>query len=372
MDVNDVIDCPEAQGFAPGRGKSVEPAGGAGSSVRMVRSASSRPELLLADAVEAFLRSRRAGGCTSQTLRTYAANLERFLKAMGLKSLEGTTRQDIEGYLEDLRPRMRPISAHQHYRTLRTFFRWCVRTGHLAADPMAAITMRAPKTLPRVPADDEVQALILACSDTLEGVRNRALVTLLADSALRKEEARRLRVGDVNLRTRLVRVLQGKGQKDGVTFFGEAAASALRQWLRVHPDPRPEAFLFVRAGGDQLGAYAFNRILHRLSRRAGLVRPIGPHALRHYAATALHRQTGNLDLVRRVLRHETLSMALRYAQLSQTEVAAKFAAASPMDYLRGALPHRRAQTRTRLANPARSLVGGPLALGPFPLKREMP
>ena len=326
-----------------------------------VRSACSTPALLLADAVEDFLHSRRAGGCTSQTLRTYAANLERFLKAFGLRSLEAITRQDVEGYLEDLLQRMRPISAHQHYRTLRTFFRWCVRTGHLAVDPMAAITMRAPKTLPRVPADDAVQALLLACSDTLEGVRNRALVTLLADSALRKEEARRLRVGDVDLRTRLVRVLQGKGQKDGVTFFGEAAASALRDWLRVHPDPRPEAFLFVRAGGDQLGVYAINRILRRLSRRAGLVRPIGPHALRHYAATALHRQTGDLDLVRRVLRHATLAMALRYAQLTQAEVAAKFAAASPMDHLRGAL--RRAQMRTRLAKPPRSLVGGPSLLG---------
>lgn len=311
--------------------------------------------LPLADAVEDFLRSRRASGCTAQTMRTYAANLERFLKAAGGKSLGGITRQDVEGYLEELRSRMRPISAHQHYRTLRTFFRWCVRTGHLTDDPMAAITMKAPKTLPRVPADDAVQALLLACPDTFEGVRNRALVTLLADSALRKEEARRLRVGDVDLRTRQVWVHQGKCRKDGVTFFGEAAASALREWLHVHPDPRPEAFLFVRAGGDQLGAYAFNRILRRLSRRAGLVRPIGPHALRHYAATALHRQTGDLDLVRRVLRHETLAMALRYAQLTQTEVAAKFAAASPMDHLRGALPHRRAQTRTRLAKPPRSL-----------------
>jgi integrase len=48
-----------------------------------------------------------------------------------------------------------------------------------------------------------------------------------------------------------------------------------------------------------------------LSKRAGLSVKVGPHALRHYAATAILRRTGDLELVRRVLRHETLTMALR-------------------------------------------------------------
>lgn len=54
---------------------------------------------------------------------------------------------------------------------------------------------------------------------------------------------------------------------------------------------------------------------------------------RHYAATAILRRTGDLELVRRVLRHSTLAMALRYATLTQTEIAAKFERASPLDHL---------------------------------------
>lgn len=75
-------------------------------------------------------------------------------------------------------------------------------------------------------------------------------------------------------------------------------------------------------------------ILPHLSRRARLPRKIGPHALRHYAATAILRQTGDLELVRQVLRHESLAMALRYARLTKPDVSAKFRRASPLDNLR--------------------------------------
>jgi site-specific recombinase XerD len=160
------------------------------------------------------------------------------------------------------------------------------------------------------------------------------MIALLADSGLRKEEARLLRIGDVDLASRTIRVRQGKGLRDGVAFIGEVTASVLRSWLMVHPEPRPESFLLVRRDGLLLGPWAIARILHRISSRARLERSVGPHALRHYAATAILRRTGDLELVRRMLRHSTLAMALRYAILTQTEIAAKFAAASPMDHLR--------------------------------------
>ncbi|MDR7520782.1 MAG: tyrosine-type recombinase/integrase [Armatimonadota bacterium] len=292
------------------------------------------PDLL--DAVAAFLRSREALGCTAATLRTYAADLDRFCRSSGAANLADLTPEALEGYLPGLREHMKPISAYRHYRTLRTFCRWCHRTARTATDPMAGMTMRAPKTLPRVPSDEDVRALLAACPNTPEGRRNRLMVALLADSGLRREELRRLRLADVDLQTRTLRIRQGKGRKDGLGFFGEATASLLRAWLAVHPDPRAGCFVFVTGDGAPLGPSGGNRILRRLSQRAGLERPVGPHALRHYAATAIWRRSGDLELVRRVLRHETLTMALRYVAVSQADLAAKYAIASPMDYLREA------------------------------------
>lgn len=312
------------------------------------------PATPLAEAIRAFILRRQALGATVATLRTYTQDLQRFTERSGVADLTGLTAGVLDRYLAELRERMKPISAHRHYRALRTFCRWCVRTGRLAADPMADLVMRVPKTLPRVPDDEAVRRLLVACPDTLEGRRNRALIALVADAALRKEELRRLTIADLDFTARMIRVQAGKGQRDGVAFFGDATAAFVRAWLAVHPDPRPAAILFVTREGIPLGPWAVARILHRLSHRAGLERPIGPHALRHYAATALLRRTGDLELVRRVLRHTTLAMALRYATLTQTEIAAKFQHASPLDRLwaaRGVGSKRTPSGLLRLGSP---------------------
>jgi len=314
----------------------------------------------LVDTIRAFLLSREVSNVSSATLRTYGFVLDRFCRAGSIRTLAEVTTEAVEHHLIALRGRMKPISVHKHFRTLRTFCRWCERTGRSQADPMLGLTMRLPKTLPRVPSDEDVRALLQACAKTLEGLRNRTLIALAADSGLRKEELRRLRIGDLDFTTRAIRVHAGKGQKDGVTFFGETTASLLRSWLAVHPAGGPMGFLFCTREGVQLGSSAFVRILYRLSVRAGLSHRFGPHALRHYAATAILRRTGDLELVRRVLRHETLTMALRYVALAQTEVAAKYQRASPLDHLRSG-PKARGNLQDGSTTVGNRLVGAPSA-----------
>ncbi len=194
--------------------------------------------------------------------------------------------------------------------------------------------MLVPHTLPRVPEDDDVRRLLAACSDTFEGRRSKALIALLADSGLRISEAPRLRIEDLNFAVRTIAVRGGKGGKDDVGFFGAEAAHCIRAWVSNRRDAHLEDFLFCTRQGRSLTRIHAPHVLHRLSVRAGLPRKIGPHALRHYAATAILRQTGDLELVRQVLRHESLAMALRYARLTRPDVSAKFRRASPLDNLR--------------------------------------
>ena len=120
----------------------------------------------LGDAFEAFLAYGDACGHTVATRRTYAGALARFQAATALQNIADLTPAAIEHYLAGVRSRIRPVSAHQAYRTLGTFTRWCTRTGRLAADPMAGLVMRAPKTLPRVPDDNAVSRLLAACPAT--------------------------------------------------------------------------------------------------------------------------------------------------------------------------------------------------------------
>jgi site-specific recombinase XerD len=265
----------------------------------------------------------------------YEANLARFQRDCGVEALQDATPLVIQRHLTRLREAgLRPVSVHQHFVCLRAFLSWCVESGLLADHPMRGMKMRVPRTLPRVPEDVEVQRLLGVCQETVEGKRNAALVALLADSGLRISEALRLRVEDVRFAERTVQVRGGKGGKDGVGHFGAEAAHRLRVYLQARPQTRPEDFLFTLDGERPLRRDYACHLLHKLSRRAGLARKVGPHALRHYAATSLLRQTGDLELVRQVLRHETLHMALKYAHLARPDVARKFRRASPLDNLR--------------------------------------
>jgi len=285
------------------------------------------------DTVEMFLANRRATGCSGRTLDVYGWNLRRAEAAMGWP-LTARGSVEIERYLASLHGRMKPVSVHQVFRTLRTFFTWSVQAGLIQESPMRGLTMKSPKTLPRVPSDDAVRALLAACPNTFEGLRNRAIVALLADSGLRIGEALRLRIADVNFASLTILVRGGKGGKDGVGHFDLDAAHALRRWLMLRRGLAADDYVFADRQGRPLSRKHGTHILHRLSKCAGLDPKIGPHQLRHYAATSILRQTGDLELVRRVLRHESLTMALRYTHLTATDVSAKFRRASPLNNLR--------------------------------------
>ncbi|MDR7418946.1 MAG: tyrosine-type recombinase/integrase [Armatimonadota bacterium] len=286
------------------------------------------------EAVEAFLLSRQVMGCTEATLGYYRETLHRFSR--NLRTLDACDTPAVQGYLTRLRgDGLAAVSVHKHFRALRCFFGWATEAEVLPQNPMRGLTMKAPKTLPRVPEDATVRGLFAACDpETFEGKRNRALIAVLADSELRIGEALRLRVEDVNLAARTLNVRAGKGQKDSVGFFGAETAQHVRAWLNRRRDAKPEDYLFCDQQGRSLTRHAAAKILHRLSVRAGLPRKVGPHALRHYAATSILKQTGDLELVRQVLRHESLAMALRYAHLTKPDVSAKFRRASPLDNLR--------------------------------------
>jgi site-specific recombinase XerD len=220
--------------------------------------------------------------------------------------------------------RERDVSAstvHQAYRSLKPFCRWCTATGALGRNPLAGFSIRTPKTLPQVPSEDELRAILGCCGDRLEGRRNRALVLVLADAGLRAAEIARLVVEDWNPSQRSLFV-RGKGGKDRVAFLSPVTTRALREYLEARRTWRAEDYLFASRDGRPLKPRHLVQILHRLSTRAGLAdhRRLHPHALRHLAATTWLRHGMGLDEVRRLLGHASLQTTLRYSSLVSTDV----------------------------------------------------
>jgi site-specific recombinase XerD len=243
----------------------------------------------------------------------------------------------MRGFFAGLQARGLSASRqHQAYRTLRTFVRWAAEVGVLAENPLRGFIMRTPNTLPDVPTEDELRAVLGACAETLEGVRNRALILVLADAGLRAGEVIRLLVEDWRPTDRGLFVRSGKGRKDRVAFIGPTTTRALKAWLARHPVPSLETFLFTDRQARPLQHRHFVQILHRLSTKAGLAsrRRLHPHSLRHFAATSWLRGGVGLDEVRRLLGHESLNTTLRYSNLVGADLQQAHKQASALERLR--------------------------------------
>ncbi|HLJ58962.1 MAG TPA: tyrosine-type recombinase/integrase, partial [bacterium] len=231
--------------------------------------------------------------------------------------------------------RLAPNSLHQCYRTVKTFTRWCLALGVLRRNPLDGFVLKTPRTLPSVPSPEDVAALLKRCPATgFIGLRARAIVLFLADSGVRQSELRHLMIEHVDVSARTALVRGGKGAKDRPVVFGPITARALRQWLAVHPYPHPESPLFCAKNGNPIQKRNLVHTLHRLSISAKLARKVGPHALRHFAATSWLRHGVGLDQVRRLLGHSSLQTTLRYSSLVATDLKAAHKEASAVEKMR--------------------------------------
>jgi len=309
----------------------------------------------LRDAIRAFhdhLALNR--NASEHTVRNYEADLVQFLYFLGAST--GTPRHAltpahvsgdaIRGFLGQLHARGNSrASTARRISAIRSFARYLRREGLIDDDPAALVgNPRREQRVPQVLTVDEVTALI-ETPDTATplGRRDRAILELFYASGLRLSELVALDVEDVNLSTRMVRVM-GKGRKERLVPCHQRAADAVLAWLKdrvglVEPaeaSSRPsgrrggrEDPLFVNYRGTRLTP----RSVHRLvARHVGLCTTrygISPHALRHSFATHLLERGADLRAIQELLGHVELSTTQRYTQVNVQHLLDVYRAAHP-------------------------------------------
>src|SRR2546428_5542359 len=126
----------------------------------------------LGELAEAFLLSKRVSGCSESTLGIYHLWLSRFIREVGHTDSLATHR-----FVAAWQERgLKPATLQRGVRALRVFFRWCVSMSSLPDDPFRGVTIRLPKTLPQVPTEEELRAVLSHCGDGFQGRRNRVLI----------------------------------------------------------------------------------------------------------------------------------------------------------------------------------------------------
>jgi integrase/recombinase XerC len=286
------------------------------------------------DSFQAYVADERR--FSPRTVLAYRTDLDRFAdfwekefanENAGKTSLSKIDTLAVRSYLAHLhRARLSNRSLARHLSTLRSFFRWACREGHLEKNPARGLpSPRIPRTLPRALTLADTERLLEpdGGEETLLPERERALFELLYATGLRVSEAAGLDLEDVDFSARLVRVT-GKGSRERIVPFGETAAEALREYLPVRAalrraveddDPEPGEPLFVNARGGRLTTRSMARLLKRRLRAAGLPEEISPHALRHTFATHLLQAGADLRAIQELLGHASLSTTQKYTHL---------------------------------------------------------
>ena len=171
------------------------------------------------------------------------------------------------------------------------------------------------KLPPEVLIPDEVVALMGACSKRAPtGLRNQALIVVLWRGGLRIGEALALRPKDLDPRQGTIRVLNGKGSKSRVVGLDAGAWAVIQRWM----DKRRELgihghrALFCTLQGKPLQATYVRSLLPRLARKAGIVKRVHPHGLRHTHACELRAEGVDVGIISKQLGHSSIATTARY------------------------------------------------------------
>jgi integrase/recombinase XerC len=296
---------------------------------------------------ESYLADERR--FSPRTVLAYQTDLERFVEFWEREFGEGPAAKTrlsavdglaVRSYMAALhRAGLKNRSIARHLSTLRSFFRWACREGHLEKSPAAGLpSPKTPRTLPRALSLADTESLLAKGEEDSVPQRERALFELLYAAGLRVSEAAGLDVEDVDLSSRLVRVV-GKGSRERIVPFGEEAEDALRSYLPVRAalrhaarggDPATEGEpLFVNRRGGRLTTRSMARLLKRRLRAAGLPADISPHALRHTFATHLLEAGADLRSIQELLGHASLSTTQKYTHLDAAHLDAVYRHAHP-------------------------------------------
>jgi site-specific recombinase XerD len=275
---------------------------------------------------QSFERMLRAENLATASVTLYVGGVRYFadyLEAHGMPtSVERITREHVEAYIVHVVSTRAANTAATAYRSLRRFFGWLVEEGEIARSPMERIRQpTVPETPVPVLSKEQIRRLFKVCEGPdFADRRDLAILKLLADSGLRRQELAGLKVSDVDFTEGIVWVM-GKGRRPRAAPFGRKTARTLDRYLRArarHPHADAPELWLGRKG--PLGEGSVWRICVDRGREAGIPN-FYPHVLRHSVAHHWRQEGGDDDSLMRLLGWRSRAMLHRYGSSAADERA---------------------------------------------------
>lgn len=276
---------------------------------------------LLSDFIS-YIRSEK--GLSSHSIEAYQRDISYFLQGF----VPPFHQEQVIQHLASLKSQnYASASMARALMALKVFFRFLYREGVNETDITLAI--ESPKLwqlIPEILTIEEVERLLQApVPMDYTQARDRAILELLYASGLRVSELCELKiysVDDVSVK------VFGKGKKERVVPVGKKALEAIDTYL-TYRDQFSSEILFLSVKGKSLDRATIWRIVKHYAKKAGIVKSISPHTLRHSFATHLLEMGADLRIIQEMLGHASIATTDRYTHLTTSHLSESFSRFHP-------------------------------------------
>ncbi len=266
-------------------------------------------------------------GVSIKTAENYSLYLERFAQFIDETPLEQISPAQISKYriwlarfVNEQGLSLGKATQGYHLIALREFLRYLSKKD---IKTITAEKIELPKSkrreLETLSVDEVRQMLQVWNQSNQASLRNQAILELLFSSGLRVSELVSLDVARVNLKTREFSV-RGKGSKDRLVFVSERASEAIKNYLSLRGDSDPRAPLFVSDSGSRLTTRSIQRIVAGSALKAGIVKKVTPHTMRHSFATSMLRKGADIRSVQSLLGHSNIATTQIYTHVADVHL----------------------------------------------------
>ena len=289
------------------------------------------------DAFYDFLTGiKRYSEATAEAYMSDLRAFDAFLNREDFGLFTNVSRRVAKFYVAELSDHYQARSIARKISTLRSFYHHLIEENHMDVHPFLEVKLPRPgKALPKFVYPEEIDSIMASIDMSSDkGMRDYTIIEALYASGMRVGELVQLKVSDVNLEQKTMR-LHGKGNKDRIIPIGERLSDTLDTYIQrsrhalVRKKDKDHKMIFVNMHGNPLTTRGVRYILKEILTHAGSMLNMSPHTLRHTFASHLLSNGADLRSVQEMLGHSSISSTQIYTDISKKDLRDKYMNAHP-------------------------------------------
>ena len=278
-----------------------------------------------------FLNYIKNKNYSNYTINSYNKDLDNFYVYLNQNNTEikKVNYKFLRGYLTVLYDKKySKKTIARNISTLKSFFKYLKKENIIKSNPMNLIkTPKIDKKLPKfLNYDDLEKILSIPDTTTFLGKRNALILELLYSTGVRVSELVNIKLNDIDLSEEKILIL-GKGNKERYVLFGSKAKEKMLDYLKEKTDDSP--YLIVNRYGNKITDRGIRKILDSIILEASLSYKISPHTLRHTFATHMLDSGADIEIVKELLGHESLSTTQIYTHVTSESLKRVYSETHP-------------------------------------------